>query len=67
MARYRCQNALNKYVRCSKAHFCNIANGKVPGLPPLKRIRIGARVLFLRESLEEWLWQVEAQATARER
>jgi hypothetical protein len=26
------------FIRCSKAHFCNIANGKVPGLPPLKRI-----------------------------
>jgi len=50
-------------VRCSKTHFCNIANGKIPGLPPLKRIRIGGRVLFFRESLEEWLRQVEAQGT----
>lgn len=27
------------FVPCSKAPFCNIANGKIPGLPPLKRIR----------------------------
>jgi hypothetical protein len=32
-------------------------------LPPLKRIRIGRRVLFLRDSLQEWLRQVEAQGT----
>jgi hypothetical protein len=32
-------------------------------LPPLKKIRIGRRVLFLRESLQECLRQVEAQGT----
>jgi len=32
-------------------------------VPPLKGIRIGRRVLFFRESLEEWLRQVEAQGT----
>jgi len=51
------------FVGCSKAHFCNVANGKIPGLPPLKRIRIGRRVLFVRDSLQEWLRQVEAQGT----
>ena len=56
--------AASAFVRCSKAHFCNIANGKISGLPPLKRIRIGRRVLFVRDSLQEWLRQVEAQGTA---
>jgi hypothetical protein len=32
-------------------------------LPPLKKIRIGRPVLFLRDSLQEWLRQVEARGT----
>ena len=55
----------SEFLRCSKAHLCNLANGKVPGLPPLKRVRIGRRVLFRKESLEQWLREVEAPAPVR--
>lgn len=48
------------FVRCSRAHLCNIVNGKVRGIPKLPAVRIGRRVLFRRESLERWLQQVES-------
>jgi len=51
----------SEFLRCSKAHLSNLANGKIPGVPPLKRVRIGRRVLFRKESLEQWLREVEAQ------
>src|ERR1039457_5528548 len=41
-----------KLVRCSRAHLCNVINGKVRGIPHLPTVRIGRRVLFRRESLE---------------
>ena len=47
-------------VRCSRAHLCNVINGKVRGIPHLPTVRIGRRVLFRRESLEQWLREVEA-------
>ncbi len=52
-------------VRCSRAHLSNIVNGKVRGIPRLPTVRIGRRVLFRRESLEEWLRQVESSARVR--
>jgi excisionase family DNA binding protein len=52
-------------VRCSRAHLCNLANGKVKGLPQLPSVRIGRRVLFRREALERWLQQVEAASLDR--
>ena len=52
-----------QYVRCSRAHLCNIVNGKICGIPHLPAIRIGRRVLFRRESLESWLEQVESAAS----
>jgi excisionase family DNA binding protein len=47
-------------LRCSRAHLCNIVNGKIRGIPSLPSLRIGRRVLFRRESLEQWLRQIEA-------
>ena len=47
-------------VRCSRAHLCNVINGKVRGIPHLPTVRIGRRVLFRRESLEQWLREIEA-------
>jgi predicted DNA-binding transcriptional regulator AlpA len=47
-------------VRCSRAHLCNVINGKVRGTPHLPTVRIGRRVLFRRESLEQWLREIEA-------
>jgi excisionase family DNA binding protein len=54
-----------KLVRCSRAHLCNVINGKVRGIPHLPTVRIGRRVLFRRESIEQWLRELEA--TGRER
>jgi hypothetical protein len=45
-------------VRCSRAHFCNVIRHKVPGVPHLPSVGIGRRVLFRRESLEQWLEEV---------
>jgi len=52
-------------VRCSRAHLCNIVHGKIPGIPLLPTVRIGRRVLFRRESLEQWLAAVEAAGRRR--
>lgn len=52
-------------VRCSRAHLCNIVHGKIPGIPLLPTVRIGRRVLFRRESLEQWLEAVEAAGPRR--
>ena len=54
-----------KFVRCSRAHLCNIVKGKVRGIPPLPSVRVGRRVLFRRESLEQWLQDVEACGATR--
>jgi excisionase family DNA binding protein len=53
------------FVRCSRAHLCNVIHHKVPGIPHLPSVRIGRRVLFRRESLEQWLEQVEASGPKR--
>jgi len=53
------------FVRCSRAHLCNIINGKVRGIPNLPIVRIGRRVLFRRESLEHWLREVETAGPKR--
>ncbi|MCL4854246.1 MAG: helix-turn-helix domain-containing protein [Bryobacteraceae bacterium] len=54
-----------KFVRCSKAHLCNIVNGKVRDIPQLPAVRVGRRVLFRRESLERWLIEVESSCSRR--
>ena len=54
-----------KLVRCSRAHLCNVISGKVRGIPHLPTVRIGRRVLFRRESLEQWLREVEATGQKR--
>ena len=50
-------------LRCSKAHLCNVVNGKLPGLPPLPIVRIGRRILIRVESLDQWLNLLEANTT----
>src|SRR5262245_4726360 len=52
-------------VRCSRAHLSNIVHGKVSGIPRLPTVRIGRRVLFRRESLEQWLETVESVGASR--
>jgi hypothetical protein len=41
------------------AFFSKLVNGKVPGLPPLRYIRVGRRLLFLKSSIDEWLLEAE--------
>ena len=48
-----------KELRCSKAHLCNIAHGKVHGLPPLPVVRIGRRVLIRKDALTQWIISTE--------
>jgi excisionase family DNA binding protein len=48
-----------RFVRCSRSHLSNVINGKVRDVPHLPSVRIGRRVLFRRESLEQWLRQIE--------
>ncbi len=47
-------------LRCSKAHLCNILNGKVPGLPRLPHIALGRRKVIRLCSLEDWMAKAEA-------
>ena len=53
------------FVRCSRAHLCNVIHHKVPGVPHLPSVRISRRVLFRRESLEQWLEEVETSVPKR--
>lgn len=53
-----------EYLRVSKAHLSNVINGKVPGVPPLRRARIGRRILITRDWADEWL-QAAGQEAAQ--
>ncbi len=48
-------NEVAALLRCSKAHVCNILNGRVPGVPKLTHFAMGRRKLVRREWLEEWM------------
>ncbi len=43
------------YLQVSKAHLSNLINGKLPGVKPVRFFRLGRRVLFKREWIDEWL------------
>jgi excisionase family DNA binding protein len=43
------------YLQVSKAHLSNVINGKVLGVLPVRFFRLGRRVLFKREWIDEWL------------
>jgi excisionase family DNA binding protein len=46
-------------LRCSKAHVCNVINGRVNGVPPLPAIHLGRRKLVRLAALQSWLEQSE--------
>ena len=52
-------------LRCSKAHLCNVLNGKVASVPPLPHIALGRRKLIRREALNRWLERVEQSLEGR--
>jgi len=47
-------------LRCSKAHFCNLLNGTVAGVPRLPYLRLGRRRLVRKETLIQWMEQAES-------
>ena len=41
-------------LRCSKAHICNLVNGRVKNVPRLPVVAVGRRKLVRRRTLELW-------------
>jgi hypothetical protein len=52
-------------LRCSKAHLCNVLNGRVSTLPPLPHVLLGRRKLIRRVALEQWLERLEVSPERR--
>jgi hypothetical protein len=52
-------------LRCSKAHFCNLINGKVAGVPQIPSVRLGRRALVRKTTLVSWIEQVESSTRQR--
>jgi excisionase family DNA binding protein len=54
-----CQNYTRadaaKYLRVSMAHLSNLVRGKVQGAPRLRCARMGRRMLFKRQWLDEFM------------
>jgi excisionase family DNA binding protein len=50
------------FLRCSRSHLSNAIHGKLNGTPRLPCVRIGRRVLFRLEALEEWLRQIQTNS-----
>ena len=46
-------------LRCSKAHVCNLINGRVKGVSPLPAIPLGRRKVVRAAALETWMLQSE--------
>ncbi len=44
-----------RILRCSKAHVCNLLNGRIRDARPLPCVSVGRRRLIRRASLERWL------------
>lgn len=41
-------------LRCSKAHICNLINGRIKNAPRLPCVSLGRRKLVRRDTLELW-------------
>lgn len=52
-------------LRCSKGQLSKIINGKIKGVPPLKHLRLGRRVLIREEVFESWMGEVEKCSAGR--
>ncbi len=48
-------------LRCSKAHFCNLLNGVVAGLPRIPYLQLGRRRLVRKARLIEWMERAESR------
>jgi excisionase family DNA binding protein len=49
------------YLGISRSHLLNIIKGTVKGVPHLELIRVGRRLLFLPERLDQWLREAESK------
>lgn len=50
-----------RILRCSKAHGCNLMNGRVRGVPRLTHTALGRRKLTTQEWLNEWMEATKQQ------
>ena len=50
---------VSRILRCSKAHVCNLLNGRIRDARPLPCVSVGRRRLIRRASLERWLKAAE--------
>ena len=50
-----------EYLGISRSHLLNVTKGKVKGVPRLQPIRVGRRLLFLTERLDQWLREAESK------
>jgi hypothetical protein len=48
-------NEVARRLRCSKAHVCNLMNGRVRGVPRLPHATLGRRKLTTDEWLATWM------------
>ena len=51
------------FLQVSKAHLSNVINGKVPGVPSLRCFRVGRRILFKHEWVDEWMESAHLEST----
>ena len=51
-----------QYLQISKAHLSNVINGKVPGVQPVRCVRMGRRILIKREWVNQWLETADLEA-----
>lgn len=51
-----------KYLRVSRNHLLTAVHGRIKGIPPPQHVRLGRRILFRRNWLDEWM-EVAARAT----
>lgn len=48
-------------LRCSKSQVSKLIRGKVRGVPKLRIVRFGRRVLAREDVFDEWIVEVEEQ------
>lgn len=54
-------NDIARRLRCSKAHVCNLMNGRVRGVPTLPHATLGRRKLTTSEWFEKWMEATKRQ------
>lgn len=54
-------NEVARRLRCSKAHVCNLMNGRVRGVPRLPHATLGRRKLTTDEWLAQWMEATKRQ------